>query len=96
MAVRTRRDKVAEHIRRHEAFSYAGLALTAIEGKGGTGRMEGGDLDRYRADNVAYTVYSYATPIAWVTTSGLIRISRAGYNVATRQHINICRVALYL
>ncbi len=94
MAVRTRRDRVADHIRRHEPFRYSGLALTAITGKGGTGRMEDDDLTRYRADDVAYTVYSYATPIAWVTNTGQVRISRATYSVTTRQHIGICRVAL--
>jgi hypothetical protein len=94
MAVRTRRNRVEEHIRKHEPFSYSGLALTAVEGKSGTGRMEGDDFDRYRADDVAYTVYSYATPIAWVTRSGQVRISRTSYSPTTRQHIGIARYAL--
>lgn len=94
MAITTRRDRVEEKIRKHEAFAYSGLALTAIEGKGSTGRMEGDDYDRYRNDDVAYTVYSYATPIAWVTTSGLVRITFATYSPTTRQHIAAARRAL--
>lgn len=94
MALTTRRDRVANHIRKHEAFSYAGLALTAVDGKHGTGRMEGDDYERYTTDDVAYTVYSYATPIAWITRSGLVRISKATYSVTTAQHIGICCVAL--
>lgn len=89
-----RQDQVDRKIRDREPFRYSGYALTAIEGKGGTGRMEGDDLTRYQADDVAYTVYSYATPIAWTTRSGKVRISLATYSPTTRQHIATARHAL--
>lgn len=89
-----RQDQVTSHIRRNEPFRYSGYALTAIEGKGGTGKMADDDLTRYRDDEVTYTVYSYATPIAWVTKTGQVRISRATYSPTTRQHIYTAKYAL--
>lgn len=95
MAIRgAAKDRIIAALSRRQQFNFNSNAMSAIEGKGETGRMEGDDLARYQADDVAYTVYSYATPIAWVTRTGLIRISSTGYSNTTRQHISLCRVYL--
>lgn len=51
----------------------------------GSGRLEGTDLDQYRADrgNFAYVVMSYATPIAWTTTDGRTHIVEQRFSPTT-------------
>jgi hypothetical protein len=95
MALRGKgRDRVTAALAHHRPFRAQGNAMSAIEGKGGTGRLEGTHLERYRSDNVTYTVYSYATPIAWVANGGLVRVPDVSYSVTTSHHQTLCRVYL--
>lgn len=88
------RDRVARALTHHQPFPARGNSMSAIEGKGTTGRLEGQALGHYQADDVAYTVYSYATPIAWVTRGGFVRVPEVSYSVTTTNHQTLCRVYL--
>jgi hypothetical protein len=46
------------------------------------------------AVGVDYVVYSYLTPIAWVTKDGDVRIPDVKYSVSTSRHQGIVRHAL--
>jgi len=61
-----------------------------------TGRLPLEWRHRYRADQdiIAYTVYSYSTPIAWVTETGHVEIPDVGYSLTTTRHQNNCRAWL--
>ena len=48
----------------------------------------------YDADALVYVVYSYQTPIAWVTRAGVAVIPDVKYSVTTSSHQGIARVAL--
>lgn len=43
---------------------------------------------------IAYTVMSYNTPIAWVTTSGTVYVPDLKYSNTTTAHQNLCKVYL--
>lgn len=46
---------------------------------------------RFYADSgPLYVVYSYATPIGWVTSSGSIVVPDEKYSVTTTNHQNLC------
>ena len=99
MAMRGKtRDMVIGKLRAREPFKTSG-SLSAIAGAAdSTGRMEGTDALEYSSDRlndkIAYTVISYATPIAWVTTDGEVKIPDAGYSATTRQQLTVVRAYL--
>lgn len=70
-------------------------AMRAIDGAvPQTGRLPAEWAQRYREDQnefgVVYTVYSYATPIAWVRGDGRTVIPPVGYSLTTTRHQNLC------
>jgi hypothetical protein len=80
-------------------FNRAGFAMKGVEGAvSSTGRMPAGSAGMYRdnasEDMIAYTVLSYATPIAWVTREGTVIIPEASYSNTTTHHQGLC--AAYL
>lgn len=76
-------------------FKRSGFGMWAVEGAAsGTGRMPEKAAAEYKIDDVAYTVLSYATPIAWVTTDGIVKIPSESYSSTTNQHQHLCRIAL--
>lgn len=82
-----------------EPFRRSGFAMSAQTGApSGTGRLEGVDLDTFKRDcdgpGIAYTVMSYQTPIAWVTTDGTVRIPDTRYSATTTGHQSLCRAYL--
>ncbi len=86
-------------LRNCEPFKRSGFAMQGIEGAvSSTGRLEGDAKDSYnqaaRENNLAYTVLSYATPIAWVTRGGDVIIPDGRYSVTTTHHQSLCRVYL--
>ena len=86
----TRSREVAEAIAACRPFTTHG-ALRAQAGSVGpwdAGRLSGADLDRYRADmsRIVYTVFSYATPIAWVTSDGKAYRVAQRFSVTTSKH----------
>lgn len=94
MAIHGRnRDKIAAALVSNRPFDV-GNAMTAIEGKGGEGRLPHNIAKEYRAADVVYTVYSYGTPIAWVLRGGRVRIPNLRYSVTTTNHQGLCRVYL--
>lgn len=85
-------------LRAREPFKTSG-SLCAVEGATSeTGRMDYDDAAAYKADaaanKIAYTVISYATPIAWVTTDGEVKIPAADYSPTTRAQLAVVRTYL--
>lgn len=86
-------------LQNRKAFKRSGFAMQGIEGAAlDSGRMPTEDAREYNnhanAGQVAYTVLSYATPIAYVTKDGAVRIPDTSYSVTTTHHQNLCRVYL--
>jgi hypothetical protein len=82
-----------------EPFKRSGFAMQGVEGAAySTGRMPAGDAAEYNAhaknNEIAYTVLSYATPIAYVTRDGAVRVPDAKYSVTTTHHQSLCKVYL--
>lgn len=68
---------------------FKGSNIHAVSGPyGGTGQMpaEVADLYRSHRDRIAYTVVSYATPIAWVLTDETVVQPAVKYSVTTSNH----------
>lgn len=83
----------AEAIGNREAFSTHG-ALYALDGgmhTGSAGRLSGDDLARYLSDlpGMTYAVFSYATPIAWVSNGKAYRVGQK-FSVTTSHHMGKC------
>lgn len=99
MAVRGKtRDMVIAALSERKPFKTSG-SLRAIAGAAdSTGRMEGLAALEYSGDRlndkIAYTVISYATPIAWVTTDGTVKIPADRYSATTTQQQNLCQTYL--
>jgi hypothetical protein len=51
-------------------------------------------IDQLREDDPTYTVYSYGTPIAWVTRGGVVRQPPVKYSPTTTQHQHTCQYHL--
>lgn len=77
-----------------EAFKRAGYGMRAIEGKGDTGRLPLEYYAAYKGADVVYTVYSYATPIAWVTSDGKVVCPDVKYSSTTTSHQRLCQTYL--
>src|SRR5262245_36953851 len=74
-------------------------SLHAVAGEHfATGRLPQEWARKYLADaaspGVRYTVVSYATPIAWVTTDGAVVIPDESYSVTTSRHQGMVRAWL--
>lgn len=82
--------EVAVAIGNREPFNTHG-ALCATAHKVGpwdSGRLSGADLDQFREDmaKIVYVVWSYVTPIAWVTEDGTVYKVSQRFSVTTSQH----------
>ena len=61
----------------------------------GPGRLSAADrVLFYEDERHQYVVWSYATPIAWVTASGRVIIPDAKYSATTTRYQNKCRAWL--
>lgn len=89
------RETTIGYLRNLTPFQRKGYAMSGVEGKwNGTGRLSGDDLSAYyAAENVKYTVLSYGTPIAWVTSDATV-IPETTYSRTTSQHQGLCRTYL--
>jgi len=89
------RENTIRALRTLTPFNRNGFNMTGIEGKVDVmGRLNPEHIARYNADDVIYTVKSYATPIAWVTRGGLVRVPEQSYSNTTTHHQSLCRVYL--
>jgi hypothetical protein len=93
------RDFIVNAIRTRSHFTASGH----MSGRSGGGlayghRLRGDLLAEYRdvlADgSIRYTVYSYETPIAWVTADGTVRVPDVYYTRTTSGQQNLAREAL--
>jgi hypothetical protein len=87
------RDRVIDALKAVRPFKTSG-SLRGVEGREGFGRLPQQHIDQFQRDSVVYTVYSCATPIAWVTKSGLVRVPNVRYSVTTSPQQTMCRVYL--
>ena len=78
----------ADAIGQHKAFTTSGALMATHETWRGTGRLHGEDQAQWWADvnRITYVVYSYATPIAWVTSDGTVYKVKAKFSVTTSKH----------
>lgn len=84
----TRGIATATAIRDREPFTTHGALAAGRLRHFGSGQLRGDDLDRWFDDyeDLDYVVYSYATPIAWHTTStGWYRV-KAKFSMTTSHH----------
>ena len=68
-----------------------GGALRGFAGKGGCGmyglgRLNEYERELYKSDDVAYTVMSYETPIAWVNRDGSVHRVDQKWSRTTSKH----------
>jgi hypothetical protein len=82
-----------------EPFQRKGFSMTAVDGAvSTTGRLPQQYADQYnmaaKHGQVAYTVLSYSTPIAWVTANGNVIVPDVKYSQTTTQQQSLCRVYL--
>lgn len=81
--------EVAERIRDREAFeTYGALKGTREMGYAQSGRLSGADLEAFNRDqgSFSYIVWSYATPIAWVTDDSRIHRVEQRFSRTTSKH----------
>lgn len=96
----TARDRTEQALHDRRPFSRRGYAMSAIEGSVNTlfpanfGELPAEQVEQYKADKPVYTVLSYQTPIAWITSSGLVRIPEVKYSLTTTQHQRTCKYHL--
>lgn len=85
----TRSIATAEAIANREDFTTSG-ALFAHSGKPwrGAGRLRDEEYAVFNSDyrEIVYTVYSYATPIAWVTRDGRVHKVDQKFSLTTTKH----------
>lgn len=80
------RDEYAKAISERKPFK-GGAAIHGVEGKSwSTGRLPEDWAGKYIFDDVAYTVLSYGTPIAWVNSNGERVIPDVSYSRTTSGH----------
>ena len=87
----TRSQATAIAIRDREPFTTSGsLKGEVVSGltSWDSGRLSGPDLDRFHEDKsrIEYVVFSFATPIAWITEEGEWYIVRAKFSPTTSKH----------
>lgn len=60
-----------------------------------SGRLNDHEAAQYAADleSITYVVYSYWTPIAWVTRSGRVHVVNQKFSITTSRH-QLCLYAL--
>ncbi|TDC01139.1 hypothetical protein E1091_03470 [Micromonospora fluostatini] len=93
------RRRTISALTRREAFRRPGFAMSATTGKvWDAGRLSDDDRKAFEADRdgagITYTVLSWATPIAWVTTDGTVRVPDTYYSRTTSTHQGLCRTYL--
>lgn len=81
---------VAEAIRDREEFDTYGALRARKVASGSYGQLSGADLERFLSDflsdaGIEYIVYSYSTPIAWVSNGTPYRV-KARFSVTTSKH----------
>jgi hypothetical protein len=87
--ISSRSREVAERIRDREPFeTYGALSGTRCHGYTSSGRLAGDDLEAFNRDNgsITYVVWSYATPIAWVTDDSRIHKVAQRFSRTTSVH----------
>lgn len=85
--------EIKGHLAHRRPFRGNSLwATTTVSPTQGTGRLEGEDLARYRADEatITYLVVSYLTPIAWVAEGGVYVVD-ASFSQTTARHLGVVR-----
>lgn len=90
----TRGFETAKAIANLQEFKTHG-ALSARRGRFGnwdSGRLSGEDLERYKWDmpHIIYAVFSYSTPIAWVTSENIAYKVKQRFSVTTSKHQGVC------
>jgi len=87
--------KVPAAIRAREVFDNNGSTLLGARKFRGWGHLPN-DEKSMHPDKVAYWVYSYDTPIAWVYKSGMAYMPPVRYSKVTLHHQKIVAEALGL
>ena len=88
--------KVPAAIRAREVFDNNGSTLLGARKFRGWGHLPEQWREAYDTDRIAYWVYSYDTPIAWVHQDGGIEMPEARYSKVTLHHQKIVAEALGL
>lgn len=93
MRLSTRGIATAQAIGAHKPFTTSGALSAELTPSGyvsSTGRLDAEHREMLRDDElgegIAYVVYSYATPIAWVTRGGTVRKVSQRFSVTTTKH----------
>lgn len=90
MTIVTNRDAVP-FIRKFVPFTNSGKTFYGQKFSSGTGQLNSAERQVFYidCDNIEYIVYSYHTPIAWVTKDGTkYRVSQK-FSVTTSKHQTI-------
>lgn len=69
-------------------------ALRGADYTSGSGILAGQDYEQWCSDvnDITYVVYSYATPIFWVTRSGRTHRVQQRFSVTTSRHMGQCPI----
>lgn len=92
MAIQTRNRNIIES----KLISQEPFKIASMKGGEDTGMGILPDelRARFEADSPFYVVYSYRTPIAWVSKDGEWVVPDVKYSATTTNHQNIVRVAV--
>lgn len=85
--------QVPSTIADHKPFTTSGGLKATVHTAGSVwrhnaGRLAGADLDAWSSQyqTITYIVWSYATPIAWVTETGAVHVVAQRFSVTTSAH----------
>lgn len=92
MGYTSRHDAIGKVAARAE---FRGNSIWATRSPNGSGQIYGRAAELYLADatagELAYVVYSYATPIAWYTKRGAWVVPEEKYSSTTSRHQSVVR-----
>lgn len=89
---RKTREKITDLVLKRAIFKIGNISGSKYPMfKYQTGQLPKNLIDKMKAANPAYAVYSYKTPIAWTTTTGWY-IPDITYSVTTSHHQGVIRV----
>lgn len=92
---KSKRDVIVDAIRERLPLRGAGLATILGGGLGEQHQLPRDVADQYAAlvvaGRIAYTVYSYSTPIGWATADGGVYVPDIYYSTTTSKHQALAR-----
>lgn len=85
------REEVALFLRSRKPFKRGNLSAEKFGPFRTGGHLPAAEVIKMLRDEPTYIVYSYDTPIAWITTDGTAYVPDVTYSVTTTRHQRIVK-----